>query len=167
MARLCSFGIQPLRQKKATICSTFRIERGATSPLDPHVSAIVTPYIADDLPEPDLKVQNVVTVKPEHRFWDKSSFFMRKTNGMSIAESFAVAATRFHVTTVTSTGSFRQKTLSRRLTPNRSRVPNWPKSALAMFGIFWRPGSGPEDGICWNIRAQSLTGHARCSPPRL
>jgi hypothetical protein len=53
------------------IRSAVKIESGAKSALDPHVSAAVTPYVATDLPDLDLTVTNVTTVKPERTFWDK------------------------------------------------------------------------------------------------
>ena len=51
--------------------SAVKIESGAKSALDPHVAATITPYIAQDLPDLDLTVANVTTVKPERTFWDK------------------------------------------------------------------------------------------------
>lgn len=53
------------------IRSAVKIESGAKSALDPHVAATVTPYVAQDLPDVDLTVANVITVKPERTFWDK------------------------------------------------------------------------------------------------
>ncbi len=53
------------------IRSAVKIESGAKSALDPHVAAAVTPYVAQDLPNLDLTVTNVTTVKPERTFWDK------------------------------------------------------------------------------------------------
>lgn len=53
------------------IRSAVKIESGAKSALDPHRSAIITPYIADDVPRLDLTVQNVTTVDAERTFWDK------------------------------------------------------------------------------------------------
>ncbi|MDR6582729.1 nucleotidyl transferase AbiEii/AbiGii toxin family protein [Herbaspirillum sp. BH-1] len=53
------------------IRSAVKIEAGAKSALDPHVAASVTPYVSQDLPDLDLTVPNVVTVKPERTFWDK------------------------------------------------------------------------------------------------
>nr|CUV27707.1 conserved protein of unknown function [Ralstonia solanacearum] len=53
------------------IRSAVKIEAGAKSALDPHVTATVTPYVIQDLPDLDLTVANVVTVKPERTFWDK------------------------------------------------------------------------------------------------
>jgi hypothetical protein len=51
--------------------SAVKIESGAKSALDPHVAATVTPYVARDLPDQNLSVANVTTVKPERTFWDK------------------------------------------------------------------------------------------------
>jgi len=53
------------------IRSAVKIEAGAKSALDPHIEITVTPYVALDLPDLDLTVKNVVTVKPERTFWDK------------------------------------------------------------------------------------------------
>ncbi len=53
------------------IRSAVKIEAGAKSALDPRVAASVTPYIAHDLPDLNLTVTNVTTVKPERTFWDK------------------------------------------------------------------------------------------------
>ncbi len=48
-----------------------RIECGAKSALDPHASAIVKPYVADDLPGSGFAVANVTTVDARRTFWDK------------------------------------------------------------------------------------------------
>lgn len=53
------------------IRSAVKIESGAKSALDPHDAATVTPYVAQNLPDQDLSVANVTTVKPERTFWDK------------------------------------------------------------------------------------------------
>lgn len=53
------------------IRSAVKIESGAKSARDPHVAATLTPYVAQDLPDQDLSVANVTTVKPERTFWDK------------------------------------------------------------------------------------------------
>ena len=53
------------------IRSAVKIEAGAKSALDPHVAASVTPYVSRDLPDLNLTVANVTTVKPERTFWDK------------------------------------------------------------------------------------------------
>jgi hypothetical protein len=53
------------------IRSAVKIEAGAKSALDPHTTASVTPYIAADLPDLDLRVDNVITVEAERTFWDK------------------------------------------------------------------------------------------------
>ncbi|MET3120858.1 hypothetical protein AAKU67_000438 [Oxalobacteraceae bacterium GrIS 2.11] len=53
------------------IRSAVKIEAGAKSALDPHLAVTVTPYVAMDLPDLDLTVKNVVTIKPQRTFWDK------------------------------------------------------------------------------------------------
>ena len=53
------------------IRSAVKIESGAKSALDPHVTTTVTPYVAADLPRLNLQVGNVTTVRPERTFWDK------------------------------------------------------------------------------------------------
>lgn len=53
------------------IRSAVKIESGAKSALDPHATAVIKPYVADDLPHLDLRVTNVTTVRPERTFWDK------------------------------------------------------------------------------------------------
>jgi hypothetical protein len=53
------------------IRAAVKIEAGAKSALDPHIAATVTPYVAQDLPDLNLNVGNVTTVKPERTFWDK------------------------------------------------------------------------------------------------
>ncbi len=53
------------------IRSAVKIEAGAKSALDPHEATVITPYAADDLPDLDMTVRNVTTVKPERTFWDK------------------------------------------------------------------------------------------------
>ncbi len=53
------------------IRSAVKIEAGAKSALDPHTTSSVTPYVTQELPELDLTVTNVITVKPERTFWDK------------------------------------------------------------------------------------------------
>lgn len=59
------------RGENGYIRSAVKIESGAKSALDPHVSATVVPYVAQDLPDMDLAVGGVTTVKPERTFWDK------------------------------------------------------------------------------------------------
>ena len=53
------------------IRAAVKIEAGAKSALDPHIAATVVPYVGQDLPDLDLNVGNVTTVKPERTFWDK------------------------------------------------------------------------------------------------
>jgi Nucleotidyl transferase AbiEii toxin, Type IV TA system len=51
--------------------SAVKIESGARSALDPHTAATVVPYVSQDLPDLQLAVANITTVKPERTFWDK------------------------------------------------------------------------------------------------
>lgn len=53
------------------IRSAVKIEVGAKSALDPHEAATVITYVADDLPDLDMAVRAITTVKPERTFWDK------------------------------------------------------------------------------------------------
>ncbi|CAN7783758.1 nucleotidyl transferase AbiEii/AbiGii toxin family protein [Paraburkholderia hospita] len=53
------------------IRSAVKIEAGAKSALDPHAAAMVTPYVAADVPHLNLDVAEVTTVQPERTFWDK------------------------------------------------------------------------------------------------
>ena len=48
-----------------------RIECGAKSALDPHDLFVLTPYVAAELPDFDLKIEGVTTILPERTFWDK------------------------------------------------------------------------------------------------
>lgn len=59
------------RSRDDYIRSAVKIESGAKSALDPHIAATVAPYVAHDLPDMDLTVGGVTTVKPERTFWDK------------------------------------------------------------------------------------------------
>lgn len=59
------------RSEDDYIRSAVKIESGAKSALDPHVAATITPYVAQDLPDLDMSVSGVTTVKPERTFWDK------------------------------------------------------------------------------------------------
>jgi hypothetical protein len=53
------------------IRSAVKIESGAKSALDPNVTASVTPYVAADVANLRLQVDNIITVRPERTFWDK------------------------------------------------------------------------------------------------
>lgn len=55
----------------AYVRSDVRIECGAKSALDPHVGTTVRPYVADDVPDADLTVDDVTTIQPTRTFWDK------------------------------------------------------------------------------------------------
>lgn len=48
-----------------------RIESGAKSALDPHGTASIKPYIADDVGSLNLTVQNITTINADRTFWDK------------------------------------------------------------------------------------------------
>lgn len=53
------------------IRSAVKIEAGAKSALDPHVSTTATPYVAEDLDRLDLRVENITTVEAQRTLWDK------------------------------------------------------------------------------------------------
>ena len=55
----------------AYVRSEVRIECGAKSALDPHVSTTVRPYVSDDMPDVDLTVAGINTIQPTRTFWDK------------------------------------------------------------------------------------------------
>jgi len=48
-----------------------RIESGAKSALDPNQSALIRPYVADDINSLALDVPGVTTIEPARTFWDK------------------------------------------------------------------------------------------------
>src|SRR5690606_9372236 len=50
------------------IRAAVKIEAGAKSALDPHETVSVTPYVGSDLPDLDMTVHGVTTVKPERTF---------------------------------------------------------------------------------------------------
>lgn len=50
---------------------TVKVEAGAKSALDPHRTAIIQPYVADDMPSANLVVPGVVTIDAERTFGDK------------------------------------------------------------------------------------------------
>lgn len=53
------------------IQAAVKIEGGAKSALDPHMTTTVKPYAADDFPGGDLTIGNITTVDPTRTFWDK------------------------------------------------------------------------------------------------
>jgi hypothetical protein len=54
------------------IAPSVKIESGAKSALDPNEKKVISPYVADDLPEPGyLGVPDIVTINPERTFLDK------------------------------------------------------------------------------------------------
>lgn len=48
-----------------------KIEAGAKSACDPNHLTQINPYIADDIPDDDLTVLDITTIKAERTFWDK------------------------------------------------------------------------------------------------
>ncbi len=48
-----------------------RIEAGARSALDPNLDCAVTPYVADELPDWPLHVNNIRVLAPERTYWEK------------------------------------------------------------------------------------------------
>lgn len=50
---------------------TIKIEAGAKSALDPHHHARIEPYVAHEMVNTDLSIDNVVTIDAERTFWDK------------------------------------------------------------------------------------------------
>jgi hypothetical protein len=50
---------------------TVKIELGAKSALDPHVSVSVEPFIATEMATTGLRVDAVTTIDPARTFWDK------------------------------------------------------------------------------------------------
>lgn len=48
-----------------------RIESGAKSALDPHVTVSVIPYVAEELSDPAFIIANITTVSPQRTLWDK------------------------------------------------------------------------------------------------
>lgn len=53
------------------IRSAVKIESGAKSALDPHTTATISPYVAEDVADLDLRVAGITTVRPERTLWDK------------------------------------------------------------------------------------------------
>jgi Nucleotidyl transferase AbiEii toxin, Type IV TA system len=61
----------PALTADAYVRSEVRIECGAKSALDRHVNTTIRPYVADDLPDLDFNVADVITIQPMRTFWDK------------------------------------------------------------------------------------------------
>ena len=53
------------------ILPSVKIEAGAKSALDPHKRVSILPYIAQDFPSSQMRVDNVLTIDAERTFWDK------------------------------------------------------------------------------------------------
>ncbi len=62
-------GIQP--DDEVYVRPVVRIESGAKSALDPHRPVTIRPYIAEDIADLDLAIDNVTTIEPARTFWDK------------------------------------------------------------------------------------------------
>lgn len=65
------FWYPTVTESAAYIRSAVKIELGAKSALDPNISAVVRPYVAEDTSGLDLAVGNITTVRPERTLWDK------------------------------------------------------------------------------------------------
>jgi len=61
----------PALTADAYVRSEVRIEFGAKSALDPHVNSTIRPYVADDLPDLDFNVTDVMTIQATRTFWHK------------------------------------------------------------------------------------------------
>ena len=48
-----------------------RVESGAKSAIDPNRSVAIRPYVADEAPDLDLTVHDVITIEPGRTLWDK------------------------------------------------------------------------------------------------
>lgn len=57
--------------RDAYIRPSVKVELGAKSALDPHVSATVEPFVATELAASGLRVRGVTTIAPSRTFWDK------------------------------------------------------------------------------------------------
>lgn len=58
-------------ERDAYIRSAVKIESGAKSALDPHTTAAIMPYVAEDVSDLDLRVPGITAVRPERTLWDK------------------------------------------------------------------------------------------------
>jgi hypothetical protein len=58
-------------QTGAYVRPAVRIEGGAKSAIDPHRGMTIKPYIAEDIPDLDLAVDDVTTIEAERTLWDK------------------------------------------------------------------------------------------------
>ena len=144
------------------IRSAVKIESGAKSALDPHVAAAVTPYVAQDLPNLDLTVTNVTTVKPERTFWDKVITCTVCDSGMIDAASSGMAGSAFRAITTTCTSLCRRL---RRQVADRSRARCRLRSARE--AVFREHRSGTGNGASRHFYAFTRRAHARCSRERL
>lgn len=90
------------------IRSAVKIELGAKSALDPHVAAMVVPYVAHELPDMDMSVSGVTTVKPERTFWDKVVILPVCASGTTVAVNCGTAGNVSHATTTMCTSCCRR-----------------------------------------------------------
>ena len=104
-----------------------KIEAGAKSALDPHASALIKPYIADDLEQLDLVVRDVTTVDPHRTFWDKVVILHGLRRWWDRRGELKEAASASLATTMMSTGSSRPL-LAKKL----SRIERWELTASVM-----------------------------------
>lgn len=58
-------------ERDSYVSPAVRIESGAKSALDPHVTTTVLPYVAEELANRDFVVPNITTVCPARTLWDK------------------------------------------------------------------------------------------------
>ncbi len=61
----------PVTERDAYIRSAVKIESGAKSALAPHTAASVMPYVGHDVADLDLRVHNIMAVRPERTPSDK------------------------------------------------------------------------------------------------
>ncbi|CAB3714254.1 hypothetical protein LMG26690_03400 [Achromobacter animicus] len=124
------------------IRSAVKIEAGAKSALDPHESATVIPYIADDLADLDMAVRDVTTVKPERTFWDKIIILHGARQWHDRRGSYARAGSGSRVTFTTSTAYCSTRTSVRgwptRIWLRTARCTRGCSSAAAIWGWTWR-----------------------------
>jgi len=60
-----------IHSENSYIIPSIKIEAGAKSALDPHQTISLSPYIAEEMPEDNFMVSNIITINPERTFWDK------------------------------------------------------------------------------------------------
>lgn len=75
---------------EAYVKPAVKIEAGAKSALDPHQLITLKPYVADEIPNAQLFVKNVVTIEPERTFWDKVMIWIYKAHDLGPSRSHLV-----------------------------------------------------------------------------